>query len=110
MTIQEAINLLTKYQQWRLGNDDYPMQVPSEITEALDIVLNHCVGTLKLPQQEISDEEIEKGAKEWYDKEGAYSPSRIALRTWVYAIRWYREELKSKQNLKNKNKKKDGIK
>lgn len=47
-----------------------------------------------LPQQEISDEEIEKGAKEWYNKEGAYKPSAIALKTWVYAIRWYREQLK----------------
>jgi hypothetical protein len=45
---------------------------------------------------EISDEEIEKGAKEWYNKEGAYSASAIALKTWVYAIKWYREQLKSK--------------
>ena len=44
--------------------------------------------------QTISDEEIEKGAKEWYNKEGAYSASAIALKTWVYAIRWYREQLK----------------
>ena len=43
--------------------------------------------------KEISDEEIEKGAKEWYNKEGAYSASAIALKTWVYAIRWYREQL-----------------
>jgi hypothetical protein len=45
---------------------------------------------------ELSDEEIEKGAKEWYNKEGAYSASAIALKTWVYAIRWYREQLKQK--------------
>jgi hypothetical protein len=45
---------------------------------------------------ELSDEEIEKGAKEWYNKEGAYSASAIALKTWVYAIRWYREQLKCK--------------
>jgi hypothetical protein len=51
----------------------------------------------QLPQQEISDEEIEKGAKEWYNKEGAYSASAIALKTWVYAIRWYREQLKQRQ-------------
>ena len=43
---------------------------------------------------ELSDEEIEKGAKEWYNKEGAYSASAIAIKTWVYAIRWYREQLK----------------
>jgi hypothetical protein len=48
-------------------------------------------------QTEISDEEIEKGAKEWYNKEGAYSASAIALKTWVYAIRWYREQLKTRQ-------------
>ena len=47
-------------------------------------------------ENEISDEEIEKGAKEWYNKEGAYSASAIALKTWVYAIRWYREQLKSR--------------
>ena len=51
----------------------------------------------RLPQQQISDEEIEKGAKEWYNKEGAYSASAIALKTWVYAIKWYREQLKTKK-------------
>jgi formyltetrahydrofolate synthetase len=50
----------------------------------------------QLPQQELSDEEIEKGAREWYDKEDAYKLSAIALKTWVYAIRWYREQLKQK--------------
>ena len=45
---------------------------------------------------EISDEEIEKGAKEWYEKEGAYKPSAIAIKTWVYAIKWYREQFKKK--------------
>ena len=46
--------------------------------------------------KEISDEEIEKGAKEWYEKEGPYKPSAIALKTWGYAIKWYREQLKNK--------------
>jgi hypothetical protein len=45
-------------------------------------------------QTDISDEEIEKGAIEWYDKEGRYKPSAIALKTWGYAIKWYREQLK----------------
>jgi len=49
-------------------------------------------------RQEMSDEEIMKGAKEWYNKEGAYSASAIALKTWVYAIRWYREQLKKPKN------------
>ena len=47
---------------------------------------------------ELSDEEIEKGAREWYNKEGAYSASAIALKTWVYAIRWYCEQLKKRSN------------
>ena len=47
---------------------------------------------------DMSDEEIMKGAKEWYNKEGAYSASAIALKTWVYAIRWYREQLKKRRN------------
>ena len=47
---------------------------------------------------EMSDEEIMKGAKEWYNKEGAYSASAIALKTWVYAIRWYCEQLKKPKN------------
>jgi ribosomal protein L32 len=47
---------------------------------------------------EISDEEIEKGATEWYKKEGSYEPSAIALKTWGYAIRWYREQLKTKKD------------
>ena len=47
---------------------------------------------------EISDEEIEKGAREWYEKEGPYKPSAIALKTWVYAIKWYREQLKKRSN------------
>jgi hypothetical protein len=47
---------------------------------------------------DMSDEEIEKGAREWYDKEGPYKPSAIALKTWVYAIGWYREQLKKRRN------------
>ena len=47
---------------------------------------------------DMSDEEIMKGAKEWYNKEGAYSASAIALKTWVYAIRWYCEQLKKPKN------------
>ena len=47
-------------------------------------------------QTEISDEEIEKGAKEWYEKEGPYKPSAIAIKTWGYAIQWYREQFKKK--------------
>ena len=63
------------------------------------IIVKTCseCGTPTSSQTEISDEEIEKGAKEWYEKEGTYKPSAIALKTWVYAIKWYREQLKNKQ-------------
>lgn len=47
-------------------------------------------------QTEISDEEIEKGAKEWYEKERPYKPSAIALNTWIRGAKWYREQLKNK--------------
>jgi hypothetical protein len=61
-----------------------------------------CIGCDRKPKQnepiDMSDEEIMKGAKEWYNKEGAYSASAIALKTWVYAIRWYREQLKKPKN------------
>jgi hypothetical protein len=50
-----------------------------------------------VPQTEISDEEIEKGAKEWYEIEGDYKLNAMALKTWVYAIKWYREQLKQRQ-------------
>jgi hypothetical protein len=43
----------------------YPDSV--SVQQALLQVWNECS---QLPQQEISDEEIEKGAREWYDKEG----------------------------------------
>jgi hypothetical protein len=43
---------------------------------------------------ELSDEEIEKGAREWYEKEGAYKPSAIALKTWIRGAKWYKEQLK----------------
>jgi hypothetical protein len=92
MTLQEAIKLLTEHQLWRLGNDDYPMQVPSEITEALDIVLNYCVGALELPQQEISDEEILKIAKECILED-----LHVSVGSFELGAKWYREQLKQRQ-------------
>jgi hypothetical protein len=47
--------------------------------EQIDYMLDEILPPL--PQQEISDEEIEKGAKEWYNKEGAYSASAIISKT-----------------------------
>jgi hypothetical protein len=42
---------------------------------------------------EISDEEIEKSAKEWYDKKGLVN-YKAEIRAWVSACKWYREQLK----------------
>jgi len=84
MIISEAISILKIHQQWRLGAD-IVMSEPKELTEALDVLLNHCTDTT-----EISDEEIEDVAWERYTGDSA----RLA---WVAAIKWYREQLKSKQ-------------
>jgi hypothetical protein len=78
---------LAYIQGYNRGKDGNPNHMEEYITH---------VKSTKTPDVEISDEEIEKGAKEWYNKEGAYSASAIALKTWVYAIRWYREQLKTK--------------
>ena len=47
-------------------------------------------------QTEISDEEIEKSAKEWYDKKGIVN-YKAEIRAWVSACKWYREQLKLRQ-------------
>ena len=91
MTQQKASEILKKHQAWRKGDGE--MQIPSEITEALDIVLNHRVETLELPQQEISDEEIEKAA----DKYVAEDEFNRLLKDFEEGAKWYREQLKQRQ-------------
>ena len=39
MKLEEAINLLKRHQEWRLGADT-EMIYPKELTEAIDIVIN----------------------------------------------------------------------
>jgi hypothetical protein len=46
---------------------------------------------------EISDEEIEKSAKEWYEKEGMVHYN-AEIKAWVSACKWYREQLKTKKD------------
>ena len=53
----------------------------------------------QLPQQEISDEEIEKSAKEWYEKEG-WVHYKAEIRAWVSACKWYREQLRIRNEKK----------
>ena len=58
MNLQKAIETLTEYQKWRLGNDDIPSPIPKVITESLDILLNyHIVDTnemMNLKQTKIN--------------------------------------------------------
>ena len=62
--------------------------------------MNHIVDTNKMvsSQTEISDEEIEKGAKDWYEKKGLLRPYQIEKMAWISAIKWYREQLKKRNN------------
>lgn len=39
MTEKQALNILKRYQEWRLGADTEMIE-PKEITEAIDIVIN----------------------------------------------------------------------
>lgn len=46
MTLKKAIEVLTTYQAWRIGEEDVDMQKPSVVTEALNTLLNyHIVDT-----------------------------------------------------------------
>jgi predicted Zn-dependent protease with MMP-like domain len=109
MTLQEALNILTTYHAWRIGDDEVHMQKPSEVTKAIDTLLNYHIGDVnkmgktvtdcnvsEIPTDYIglTDEEIMKGAEEWYEIEGSYKPSAIALMTWLNACKWYRNKLK----------------
>ena len=85
MTLQEAISILKIHQQWRLGADIVMIE-PKELTEGINIIL------AQLPQQEISDEEIEKVSNTLGDD---YYASELIM--WEKGAKWYREQLK--QNL-----------
>ena len=101
MKLQEAIHILTLHQAWRLGTD-MPMAEPKQLSEAIHVILNHHMvdeTQTTSSQTEISDEEIEKGAKDaWSDYE--YEEGNLYSTTfkggWEYAIKWYREQLKQK--------------
>lgn len=61
MNLQKAIETLTEYQKWRLGNDDIPSPIPKVITEALDILLNyHIVDTNEMVEaaEKLIDKDI----------------------------------------------------
>lgn len=45
----------------------------------------------------ISDEEINKQANDWYNKEGMIRPSKVEIRAWVNGAKYYRDQLKLRQ-------------
>jgi hypothetical protein len=74
------------------GNDYYAETFVSKGSD-VDKLGNEDVPKLgydaQLPQQEISDEEIEKAA--------AHHEPIVTRRAWVSACKWYREQLKQRQ-------------
>ena len=66
-------------------------ELPKEISD--DRTKLHWKTSLVVHIPEISDEEIEKSAKEWYDKKGIVN-YKAEIRAWVSACKWYREQLK----------------
>jgi hypothetical protein len=40
MTLKTAIEVLTTYHAWRIGDDEVHMQKPSEVTKAIETVIN----------------------------------------------------------------------
>jgi len=78
--------------------NDNPEATYKEALEAYE----HCLELeQQLPQQEISDEEILKAAKEYenyneYDSELQKEASSGKFHGFLYGIKWYREQLKQK--------------
>jgi hypothetical protein len=72
-----------------LGEEYYQETFVSKVSGMSEKPNNHIEP--QLPQQEMSDEEIEKGAKEYYQSPFGNMDREIGFR---YAIKWYREQLK----------------
>jgi len=97
MTLQEALTILITFQLWRISDDEVHIQKPSEVTNALDVLLNHCVGTLELPQQEISDKEIKEATKEYLNHLNVeFKNLALISNSFISGCVWYREQLKTK--------------
>ena len=94
MTPQQAIAILDRHEAWRLGADILQLE-DSVVRQALNVLISHhVVYHAELPklQTEISDEEIEKAAQQINLKYGA-----SFAHGFIMAIKWYREQLKSRQ-------------
>lgn len=92
MTLKEAISILASHQKWRLGDENTPMTVPSELTDAIATILDHIGDTNKMP--ELSDEEIETLRHQYFKENGIWSDKTDYF---IKGAKWYREQLKKKQ-------------
>jgi hypothetical protein len=102
--IDKKIILTTDQDLIKDGVAKLPQQEISDgAKDTADYIDRHLVAALVQHSIaiEISDEEIEKNAKYWYNKEGCITPSKVEVRAWVKGAKWYREQLKSKGNGKN---------
>ena len=54
MTLQEALNILTTYHAWRIGDDEVHMQKPSEVTKAIE----RAVAKLVVVAADVNPKEI----------------------------------------------------
>ena len=69
---------------------------PSEREIGYSIAMKHIIELLaQLPQQEISDEEIEDAGANWYDEDWDIM---TYFEAFCKGAKWYREQLKSKGN------------
>ena len=55
MTLQEALNILTTFHAWRIGDDDVHMQKPSEVTKAIETVLDYHNPVIVTNPRNLSD-------------------------------------------------------
>ena len=107
MTLKNALIILESHQKWRIGDEDTPMTIPSELTDSIAVILkyhsekgdetqqdivtnigkicdkNHFV---KVNEMIISDEEISESANEYFKNPDARSFFKLGAQ-------WYRNQL-----------------
>lgn len=107
MTLKEAISILTSHQKWRLGDEDTPMTIPSDLTDSIALILKYHsekgdeiqqdfvtnIGEIcdknnfvKFNEMIISDQEISESANEYFKNPDARSFFKLGAQ-------WYRNKL-----------------
>lgn len=57
MTLQESLTILTIYHAWRIGDDEVHMQKPSEVTKALETLLDYHIPDVGKMVNRVLDDE-----------------------------------------------------